>query len=71
MTEAQKRAQRKYYENKRSKTQKTISITQSVEQTQADKISIATHGLTPLKFWRAAMERLNAEPIPVSSDADN
>lgn len=73
MTEAQKRAQRKYYETKRSKTQKTISITQSAEQTAADKATLTAHGLTPLRFWRAAMERLNAEPIPASSEpvADN
>lgn len=62
MTEALKRAQRKYYEQKRSKMQKTISITLSTEQAEADKETLAQYGLTPLKFWRQSIEQLKAAP---------
>lgn len=64
---AQKEAAKTYY-NKNKTKYATISITQTAEQTQADKMSIAAHGLTPLKFWRAAMERLNAEQIPDNNE---
>ena len=61
MTEAQKRAQKKYYEEKRSKSQKTISITMSAEQAAADRQLMAEHGTTPGQVWRSAMERLRNE----------
>lgn len=54
-------AQKKYYEEKRSKSQKTISITLSAEQAAADKKVIAEHGTTPSKVWRDAIERLKAD----------
>ncbi len=55
-------AQKKYYEEKRSKSQKTISITLTAEQAAEDKRVIAEHGTTPSKVWRDAIERLKTEP---------
>lgn len=55
-------AQKKYYEEKRSKSQKTISITLTAEQAAEDKQVIAEHGTTPSKVWRDAIEQLKAEP---------
>lgn len=63
-SEALKRAQKKYYEQKRSKTQKTISITLTAEQVEADRQTMVAHKTTPGKIWRDAMERLKAEPLP-------
>lgn len=63
-TEAQKRAMKKYYESKRSKTQKTISITLTAEQADQDRQIIAEHKTTPGEVWRKAIDRLKAEPIP-------
>lgn len=71
MTEAQKRAQKKYYEQKRSKTQKTISITLTAEQVEADRRIMAEHNTTPAQVWRNAIQRLKAEPIPTDTENGN
>ena len=68
-SEALKRAQKKYYEQKRSKTQKTISITLTAEQVEADRQTMAEHNTTPAQVWREAMERLKAQPIDGESDS--
>ncbi len=65
-SEALIRAQKKYYENKRSKTQKTISITLTAEQAEADRKAMKAHNTTPARVWREAMERLNAAPVTPS-----
>lgn len=59
-TEAQKRAQRKYSEKVKGKY-KTLSITQTAEQTEADRALLAEKGTTVLQVWRSAMERLRNE----------
>ena len=59
-------AQRRYYENKRSKTQKTISVTLTAEQAAQDRARIAAAGLTVAGFWRAAVDRL--PPLPEAED---
>lgn len=61
-TEAQKRAQRRYSEKNKGKY-KTISITQSAEQTDADRATLVEHGTTVLRVWRDAMQRLRNEPV--------
>ena len=68
-TEAHKRAQRRYSEKNKGKY-KTISITQTAEQTEADRVVLAEHGTTVLRVWRAAMERLRNEPIDGSTPED-
>lgn len=40
---------------------KTISITQTAEQTEADKELLKAKGTTVLKVWRAAMDKLKSE----------
>lgn len=56
-TEAQRRAARKYAQKVKGKY-KTISITQTAEQTEADKELMKAKGTTVLKVWRAAMDKL-------------
>ena len=58
-TEAQKRASRRYYENKARNKQATISITMTKEQATNDRATLAAHGLTPLQAWRRLMDELN------------
>lgn len=57
-TEAQKRAQRKYAEKVKGKY-KTISITQTAEQTEKDRQVLKDHNTTVLKVWRKAMDELD------------
>lgn len=64
---AQKEAAKAYYSRNKDKS-KTISITQTAEQTAADKVTLKAHGLKPLQFWRLSIERLNAEPLPELPD---
>lgn len=41
---------------------KTISITQTADQTEADKRLLAEHKTTVLTVWRDAMKRLREQP---------
>lgn len=65
---AQKEAAKAYY-NKNKAKYGTISITQSAEQTQADKAALTAHNLTPLQAWRRLMSELNAEPLPTPDNS--
>ena len=56
-SEAQRRARIKYQEKTKGKY-KTISITQTAEQTEADKQLLKAKNTTVLKVWRAAMDSL-------------
>lgn len=47
--------------------QKNFCVTVSAEQYEKDKSILTAHGLTTGKFWRWAIERLNAEPLPNDS----
>lgn len=59
-TEAQKRARIRYQEKTKGKY-KTLSITQTAEQTEADRQLLKEKNTTVLKVWRAAMERLKED----------
>ena len=59
-SEAQKRAQRKYMDKVKGKY-KTISITQTAEQTEKDRETLKKHNTTVLKVWRKAMTELENE----------
>lgn len=65
--ESQRRAI-KAYQSKHKGEYTTISITMRTEQAQADRAAMKEHNTTPAQVWRAAMERLNAEPTPASDD---
>lgn len=56
-TEAQKAAQRRYAEKVKGKY-KTISITQTAEQTEKDKETLKKHNTSVLKVWRKALDDL-------------
>ena len=56
-SEAQKKANRAYYERTKGKY-KTISITQTAEQTERDKETLKRHNTTVLQVWRKAIEAL-------------
>lgn len=60
--ESIKASKRRYAERNRGKY-KTLSITQSAEQTEADRATLAEHGTTVLAVWRAAMKNLREQPI--------
>lgn len=57
-SEAQKRAQKKYYQTKLKARQKTISITLTPEQAEKDRERIKAAGYTVGKFWRASVDAL-------------
>ena len=59
-TDAQKRARIKYQEKTKGKY-KTISITQTAEQTEEDRQLLKAKNTTVLKVWRAAMDKLKEE----------
>lgn len=59
-TEAQKRAQRKYSEKVKGKY-KTLSITQTAEQTEADRETLKRHNTTVLQVWRKAIAELKQD----------
>lgn len=65
--ESQRRAI-KAYQSKHKGEYTTISITMRTEQAQADRATIKAHNTTPAQVWRAAMERLNAEPLSTDFD---
>ena len=56
-TEAQKRAQRKYAAKGKGKY-KTLSITQTTEQTERDREILKRHNTTVLQVWRKAIKAL-------------
>ena len=56
-TEAQKRAQRKYSAKVKGKY-KTLSITQTTEQTERDREILKRHNTTVLQVWRTAIQAL-------------
>lgn len=59
------KAQRDAVKAYRERTpQKNFCVTVSAEQYEKDKALLTAHGLTTGKFWRWAIERLNAEPLP-------
>lgn len=58
----------KAYQDKHKGEYTTISITTRTERAQADRALMRAHNTTPAQVWRAAMERLNAEPLPTDSD---
>lgn len=55
------------YQAKTKGAYTTISITMKTEQAQADRATLKAYGTTPAQVWRAAIERLNAEPLPNGS----
>lgn len=57
-SEAQKRAQQKYYQTKLKTRQKTISITLTPEQAAEDRERIAAAGYTVGQFWRVCVDKL-------------
>ena len=59
-TEAQKAAQRRYAEKVKGKY-KTLSITQTAEQTEKDRETLKRHNTSVLKVWRKAMRELEQE----------
>ena len=67
-SEAQKRAQQKYYQTKLKARQKTISITLTPEQAEADRARITAAGYTIGQFWRASV---NALPQHAEHPADS
>lgn len=54
----------KRYQQKNVGMYKTISITLPSTEAEQSRVLIKAHGTTPVKVWRAAMERLNDEPLP-------
>lgn len=63
------KAQRNAVKAYRERTpQKNFCVTMSADEYERDRATLTAHGLTPLKFWRGAMERLNAEPLQTDSD---
>lgn len=67
---AQKEAAKTYY-NKNKNKYGTISITQTAEQTTADKATLTAHNLTPLQAWRRLMSELDNEPTPANDDKNS
>lgn len=48
--------------------QKNFCVTVNEAQHAEDKKLLDAHGLTTGKFWRWAIEKLKAEPIPTDTD---
>ena len=67
-SEAQKRAQQKYYRTKLKARQKTISITLTPEQAEADRARLAAAGHSIGQFWRASVDALSQ---PAEHPADS
>mgnify|MGYP001860353568 CR=1 FL=1 len=65
-TTAQKKAIAAYRERQRGteKQQKTIGITMTAAEVDADRATLEKYGLTVKEFWRKAIEELKAQPIP-------
>lgn len=73
-SEAQKAAARAYYKRQKNAGQlsrKVLSITMSQDEYNIGREALTSHGLTPLQFWRWAIERLNAEPLPNDKDVNS
>lgn len=65
-TTAQKKAIAAYRERQKGteKQQKTIGITMTAAEVDADRATLEKYGLTVKEFWRKAIEELKAQPIP-------
>lgn len=68
-SEAQKRAQKKYYQTKLKARQKTISITLTPEQAEKDRERIKAAGYSVGQFWRASVDAL--PPAPNATTDEN
>lgn len=51
--------------------QKNFCVTVSEKQHTEDKALLDAHRLTTGKFWRWAIEKLKAEPIPQDADGES